>query len=68
MRTKYLFLSCLFFTFILFLSNAPAQDYTQWGLPEGAIARIGKGSITDIAYSPDGSRLAVAGLDRHLAL
>ena len=38
-----------------------AQDYTTWGLPEGAKARIGKGWITsDIAYSPDGERLAVA--------
>ena len=61
MRTKYLFLGCLFFTFVLFLSSAPAQNYTKWGLPEGATARIGKGPITsNIAYSPDGSRLAVS--------
>ena len=32
-----------------------AQDYTQWGLPEGAKARIGKGSINDMRYSPDGT-------------
>ena len=62
MRTKYLFLSYLLLTFALFLSNAFAQDYSQWDLPEGAIARIGKGTITDIAYSPDGSQLAVASL------
>ena len=38
-----------------------AQDYTQWGLPEGAKARLGKGHITgNIAYSPDGTRLAMA--------
>ncbi|RKU28053.1 hypothetical protein C6497_09985 [Candidatus Poribacteria bacterium] len=37
-----------------------AQDYTQWELPDGAIARIGKGRINDMAYSPDGSILAVA--------
>ena len=37
-----------------------AQDYTQWGLPEGAKARLGKGHITgNIAYSPDGTRLAM---------
>ena len=30
------------------------------GLPEGAIARFGKGYINDIAYSPDGTLLAVA--------
>ena len=60
MRTKYLLLNWLFLTFSLFLPNAPAQDYTKWGLPEGAIARIGKGSINEIAYSPDGTKLAVA--------
>lgn len=38
-----------------------AEDYTTWGLPEGAKARLGKGRITgDIVYSPDGARLAVA--------
>ena len=40
--------------------NTFAQDYTQWGLPEGAKARLGKGRISgNIAYSPDGTRLAV---------
>ena len=44
-----------------FLSNGSlAQDYTQWHLPEGATARLGKGSINDIEFSPDDSRLAVA--------
>ncbi len=61
MRTKYLFVIWLFFTSVPFLPNALAQDYSQWGLPEGATARLGKGSITDIAYSVDGSHLAVAG-------
>ena len=37
-----------------------AQDYTQWNLPEGAKARLGKGGIGEIAYFPDGNRLAVA--------
>ena len=46
---------------VLFLQNVPAQGYTKWGLPEGAVMRIGKGHITgDIAYSPDGTRLAMA--------
>lgn len=31
----------------------------QIGLPEGAIARIGKGAISKVVYSPDGTRLAV---------
>ncbi|RKU30512.1 hypothetical protein C6499_06175, partial [Candidatus Poribacteria bacterium] len=34
--------------------------HTQLSLPEGAKARLGKGSINEIAYSPDGSLLAVA--------
>ena len=37
-----------------------AQDVTQMHLPEGAKARLGKGGIGEIAYSPDGNRLAVA--------
>ena len=37
-----------------------AQDYTQWHLPEGAKMRLGKGTINEIAYSPDGTRLAAA--------
>ena len=36
------------------------QDYTTWSLPEGAKARLGKGETQEIAYSPDGRRLAVA--------
>ena len=36
-------------------------DYMQWKLPEGAKLRFGKGHITgNIAYLPDGNRLAVA--------
>ena len=35
------------------------QPYTQWGLPSGAIARLGKGAIGSIRYSPDGTQLAV---------
>ena len=46
---------------ILFLSNVTAQDYTQLQLPEGAKARIGKGTINDIKFSPDGNWVAVAG-------
>ena len=37
-----------------------AEDYTRWGLPEGAKARLGKGWPSgNITYSPDGTRLAV---------
>ena len=61
MKTKYLFLTVLLLTFTLIVPNAYAQDYTKWHLPEGAKARLGKGQITGgIAFSPDGSLLAVA--------
>lgn len=36
-----------------------AQDYTRWGLPEGALLRMGKGDVRAVAWSPDGTRLAV---------
>jgi len=36
------------------------QDSSQWYLPEGAIARLGKGRVNEIAYSPNGKHLAVA--------
>ena len=45
---------------ILFSLHALAQDTSQWELPEGAKMRLGKGRVSQIAYSPDGSRLAVA--------
>ena len=35
-------------------------EYTRWELPEGAKTRLGKGSINDIKFSPDGTRFAVA--------
>ena len=38
----------------------PNQDYTKWHLPKGTKARLGKGWIKAIAYSPDSTRLAVA--------
>ena len=36
-------------------------DYTQWELPEKAKARLGKGWINTIQFSPDGTQLAVGG-------
>ena len=35
-------------------------DYRTWHLPDGATARLGKGTIRDIAFSPVGPYLAVA--------
>ena len=35
-------------------------DVSTWSLPEGAIGRLGRGSIADLAFSPTGESLAVA--------
>ena len=35
-------------------------DYRTWHLPDGAMVRLGKGRIDDIAFSPAGQYLAVA--------
>ncbi|RKU11257.1 hypothetical protein C6503_18955 [Candidatus Poribacteria bacterium] len=39
---------------------AQYQASMQWSLPKGAKARLGKGRISKVVYSPDGTRLAVA--------
>ncbi len=44
----------------IFCFNSASQDNAQIGLPEGAIARIGKGSLGQIHFSPDGNKLAVS--------
>ncbi len=58
------FLSLMFLivSTVLIVSNTTAENepYTQWGLPEGAKARIGKGGINDITCTQDGALLAVA--------
>ena len=53
-------LNILFLIFALFLSNASAQGYTKWHLPDHAKDRLGKGSINEIAYAPNGNKLAIA--------
>lgn len=51
----------LFIIHLMFFPlNTFAADTTQMNLPEGAIARLGKGIISEIAYSPNGKYLAVA--------
>ncbi|MCG9134712.1 hypothetical protein J5I95_23895 [Candidatus Poribacteria bacterium] len=59
-RTSFFILLTLLIFSTLYLLSSVAQDYTQWGLPEGAKVRIGKGRINEITYSPDGTQLAVA--------
>ncbi len=60
MKKAMLFKLSLLFASAPCLLHSYAQDSPQWGLPEGAKARLGKGSISKIQYSPDGTRLAVA--------
>ena len=59
-RKQFLALILSSFLSLVLLHNAFAQDYTTLNLPEGAKARLGKGQINEIAYSPDGALLAVA--------
>ena len=65
MKKEYFVMITFLFGLFTMLVCSPgpsiAQDYTQWGLPEGAKARLSKGGISgNIVYSPDGARLAVA--------
>ena len=55
-----LFLRCTLLTLFVCCLSAIAQDSTQLGLPEGAIARLGKGTLGKIHFSPNDSRLAVS--------
>ena len=57
-KTLFLIIT-LIFSVALLLVNSFAQDWTRIGLPEGAKARLGKGQITDLAFSPDGAWFAV---------
>ena len=61
MKIKHaLAITLLFLIPALFLCSVIAKDNTQWKLPEGAKARLGKGWIKSISFSPDGTRIAVA--------
>ena len=61
MKTTGFSILLIWFAIFAYAANTFAQDSPQWHLPEGATARLGKGRINEIAYSPDGTRLAVAG-------
>ena len=60
MKKALFFKLSLLFVSALCLPHSFAQDSPQWSLPEGAKARLGKGRISEIQYSPDGTRVAVA--------
>ena len=50
----------VFTFFLIFVSIVSLQNTSQGRIPEGAIARLGKGTVNGIAYSPDGTQLVVA--------
>ena len=60
----FILLSSLTFSIFIPYSIAQTQDYLRVNLPDGAIARLGKGGVSyrdqGIAFSPDGRCLAVA--------
>ena len=63
MKLKVFFsLMLLILSTFLYASDTTAENepYTQWHLPDGAKARLGKGRINDITCSSDGALLAVA--------
>ncbi len=41
------------------LHSVDGEDVTTWALPEGAVARLGRGKGGDMAFSPDGKYFAV---------
>ncbi len=57
MEVKYLLFTVLLI--VVIYSTGFCQDNIEVGLPEGAIARIGKGGINVMRFSPDGTHLAV---------
>jgi WD40 repeat protein len=59
MKNIRLFNVALLLFCVLFVQDSRAQDDNPFSLPEGARARLGKGKLGDVAYSPDGRRLAV---------
>ena len=64
MKKTRLFNIVLLLVVALFVQASHAQDYTRLSLPDGAIARLGKGYVGKsdraVAFSRDGQRLAVA--------
>lgn len=39
--------------------NLDDSDIAKWALPEGAMTRLGRGCLRDMAFSPDGQHFAV---------
>ncbi|MCG9126872.1 T9SS type A sorting domain-containing protein [Candidatus Poribacteria bacterium] len=59
MKVLQLYILSLLLISILFPLSTNAKNYHQWDLPDGAISRIGKGTVQKITFSHDGKRLIV---------
>ena len=61
MRTRIVFSTLVLLCLLSTLQRTlhAAENISQWHLPDGAVARLGKGPVNQIAYSPDGKHLAV---------
>ena len=60
MKKVYLFLIFILLIHLFFLPNGFTRNDTQYGLPFGVNACLGKGMINDIAFYPDGNEIAIA--------
>ena len=60
LRIAFFFLIVLLSVLTFNPTISEAESPEQWHLPNGVRGRLGRGEITEIAYSPDSSRLAVA--------
>ena len=56
MKTTHIIM--IYLIFIALITSSFAQDNTQMGVPDVVIARLGKGGINVMQFSPDGKRLA----------
>ena len=60
MNLRHQFILTLISLTVFITLNLSAQENTKTNLPESAKLRIGKGTLGEIAYFPDGTRFAVA--------
>ncbi len=59
-KTHLLYIVCFLLSSLL-LPKGIAQDFaTQWHLPEGAKARLGRGTLINIKLSPDSTRIVAS--------
>ena len=60
MKKRSLFSLTLLLITVLFAQESLAQNYSRWGLPEGAILRLGRGALDGFAFTPDGQWLTIS--------